>query len=93
MAVVNNAAVNTGVHVSFKISVLGEFPGSPVVRTALSLPKAWAQSLVGELRSHEPHGVTKKNNNNKIKLVFLCFSDIYPGIELLGRMVALFLAF
>ena len=30
-----------------------EFLGSPVVRTSLSLLKAWVQSLVGELRSHK----------------------------------------
>ena len=37
-----------------------EFPGSPVVRTRLSLPRAWVQSLVRELRSCKPWGVAKK---------------------------------
>ena len=38
-----------------------EFPGSPVVRTpALSLPRAWVQSLSRELRSCKPHGPVKK---------------------------------
>ena len=27
------------------------------------------------------------------ELVFLCFSDMYPGVELLGHMVVLFLFF
>ena len=44
LAIVNNAVMNTGVHVSFK-------------------------------------------------LVFLFFSDIYPGVKLLGHMVVLFLVF
>ena len=35
-------------------------PGGPVVRTPLSLPKAWVLSLVGELRSHMPRGMAKK---------------------------------
>ena len=34
----------------------GEFPGGPVVRTPLSLPRALVQSLVRELRSHKPSG-------------------------------------
>ena len=29
-----------------------DFPGSPVVKTALPTQRAWVQSLVGELRSH-----------------------------------------
>ena len=33
-----------------------EFPGGSVVRTAFSLPRAWAQSLVRELRSHKLSG-------------------------------------
>ena len=28
------------------------------------LLRAWAQSLVGELRSHKPHGMTKKKKRN-----------------------------
>ena len=49
-----------------RISVdsLGEFPGGPVVRTvALSLPRAWVQSLVGELKSHKLHDTAKKKKN------------------------------
>ena len=39
----------------------GIFPSSPVVRTlAHSLPGAQIQSLVGKLRSHRLHGVTRK---------------------------------
>lgn len=32
-----------------------EFPGSPVVTTLLSLPKAQVHSLVRQLRSHKLH--------------------------------------
>ena len=35
-------------------------PGGPVVRTPLSLPRAWILSLVGELRSHMPQDIAKK---------------------------------
>ena len=28
--------------------------------SAFSLPRAWVQSLVGELRSHKPRGAAKK---------------------------------
>jgi len=35
-------------------------PGGPVVRTPLSLPRAWVLSLVGELRSHMPQGMAQK---------------------------------
>ena len=35
-----------------------EFPGGPVVRTPLPLPRAQVQSLVRELGSHKPHGHT-----------------------------------
>ena len=37
-----------------------EFPGGPVVRTLLSLPRAWVRSLLGELRSCKPCGTAKK---------------------------------
>ena len=33
----------------------GEFPGHPVVRTEISLPRAWVQFLVGELRACKLH--------------------------------------
>ena len=39
----------------------GVFPGGPVVRTPLSLSKAWVHTLVRELRSHKPCSVAKKN--------------------------------
>ena len=35
--------------------------------SALSLPRARDQSLVGELRSHEPQGVEKKKKKGKEK--------------------------
>ena len=38
----------------------GEFPGGAVVETALSLPWAWVQSVVRELRSHKLHSAAKK---------------------------------
>ena len=37
-----------------------QFPGGPVVRTLISLPRAQVHSLVGELRSHEMHSSAKK---------------------------------
>lgn len=38
-----------------------ETPGSPVVRdTMLSLPRAWVQLQVGELKFHKLHGGTQK---------------------------------
>ena len=43
-----------------------EFPGSPVVTTLLSLPRAQVHSLVRELRFHKPCGVAKKNIFNNI---------------------------
>ena len=41
-----------------------EFPGSPVVTTLLSVPKAWLQSLVRELRTHKLHCASRSNNRN-----------------------------
>lgn len=38
------------------------FPGIPVVRDrALSLLRAWGQSLIWELRSYKPRGADKQN--------------------------------
>ena len=37
-----------------------EVPGGPVIRTLLSLLRAWVWFLVGELRSHEHCGMAKK---------------------------------
>ena len=37
-----------------------DFPGSPVVKTALLLQGAQVQSLVVELRAPMPHGKAKK---------------------------------
>ena len=42
-----------------KIMLRG-FPGGPVVKTALSMQRTQVRSLVGELRSHMPHGQKKK---------------------------------
>ena len=36
-----------------------DFPGGPVVDSALPMQEAWIQSLVGELKSCMPHSVTK----------------------------------
>ena len=52
----------------------GDFPGGPVVKTALPLHKAQAQSLVRKLGSHMPHG-GQKNKNKKTPLG----STIYSG--------------
>ena len=35
--------------------------GDPWRDSALSLLRAWDQSLVGKLRSHKPHSAAKKN--------------------------------
>ena len=43
------------------------FPGSPVVRTLLSLPRAQVHSLVGKLRFHKPCGMAKKLKKKKKK--------------------------
>ena len=37
-----------------------DFPGSPVVKTAIPLQGIRVWSLVGELRSHMPRGLAKK---------------------------------
>ena len=44
----------------FYLIKFGEFPGSPVVRPRRVHCQAWVGSLVGELRSHKPHGAAKK---------------------------------
>ena len=44
---------------------MGEFPGCPVVRTLLSLPRARVQSLAGELRSHSQQTKTKMDLHNR----------------------------
>ena len=54
----SHLAVNPMLYLS---RILQEFPGGPVVRTLLSLPGAWVQPLVRELKSHEPCGQQKKN--------------------------------
>ena len=43
----------------------GESPGSPVVRTLLSLLRAKAQSLVGKLRSCKLCGTAKRNTDTQ----------------------------
>ena len=35
------------------------FPGSPVIKTALPLQRTWVGSLMGELRSHNPRRAVK----------------------------------
>ena len=41
-----------------------EFPGNPVVKTALSLPWAWIPFLVRERRSYKLRGAAKKKRPN-----------------------------
>ena len=43
-----------------------EFPGSPVVRTTLSLPRAWVQSLVGKSCSVAIHKYINKYKNENL---------------------------
>ena len=50
---------------------LTEFLGGPVVRTLLSLPGAWVQSLVRKLRSHKPDIVAKKKKK-KCSFILAC---------------------
>ena len=40
--------------------ILGDLPGSPMVKTQLPMQGARVQSLVRELRSHKPCGTAKK---------------------------------
>ena len=41
--------------------MLWKFPGGLVVKTLVLPPQGvWVRSLVGELRSHMPHGMAKK---------------------------------
>ena len=47
---------------SYNIWLWGNFPGSPVVKTALLLQRAWVRSLVRELRSLMPHGMAQQYN-------------------------------
>ena len=50
---------------------LRDFPASPAAKTALPLQEAWAQSLVGELRSHVPQGVPR-NLSFSLQYILLC---------------------
>ena len=52
--------VNKHVYLSGEWEAL-EFPGGPVVRSGLSLLRAWVQSLITGLRSHKLHSETKIN--------------------------------
>ena len=52
-----------GIKKKKKKLLLGEFPGGLEVRSLVSLA-AWVQSLVGELRSHKPHFMAKKENKS-----------------------------
>ena len=46
--------------------ILDGIPCCPVVKTALSLLRLKVpQSLIGELRSHKPHGTAKKKKKNQ----------------------------
>ena len=47
-----------------------------MVRTVLSLPRARVQSLVGELKSHKPHGEAKKKREGERENVILLISHI-----------------
>ena len=48
--------------------MMREFPGNPVIRTpCFHCPRAQVQSLVGELKSHMPHGVAKQSKVYAVK--------------------------
>ena len=52
----------------FKMYMMREFPGNPVIRTpCFHCPRAQVQSLVGELKSHMPHGVAKQSKVYAVK--------------------------
>ena len=42
-----------------------EFPGNPEVRTQLSIPGAWVQSLVEELKSCKPRSSAKNKQQQQ----------------------------
>ena len=43
---------------------------------ALALLRAWVRSLIWELRSHKPHGMTKKEKEKKNRCQMTSFSLI-----------------
>ena len=46
-------------NLKYRKIVYRDFPGCPMVKTALPPQAAWVQALVGELRSHRPCGKVK----------------------------------
>ena len=60
----------------WKYNNFRDFPGSPVVKTALSMQEAWVWSLVRDLRSHKLCGVAKKQTK-KIKVRNVKYHAIY----------------
>ena len=52
---------------------------------SLSPAMAWAQSLVGELRSHKPHGVAKKKKESPFKkkneILSIRRKSLFPVVE------------
>ena len=50
-----------------------DFAGGPVVRTLLPLQGAWAQSLVGELKSLMLCGVAKKKSHSRYVQIYNTF--------------------
>ena len=54
------------IHNLIPLICLGDFPVSPVVKTALSLQGSWVPSLMRELRSCMPWGVAEKKYCNTV---------------------------
>ena len=70
----------------------GESPGSPVVRTLLSLLRAKAQSLVGKLRSCKLCGTAKRNTDTQTHthtwVLLGLFSTRKDSLSTLARIIS-----
>ena len=91
--------VNIEVNVSFQISVFGEFPGGPLVRTLRFHCQGCASVPGWGTKIPQVCGVAKNNKNKRKtkqcqnKSVFSFSLDVYPGVELLDHVVVLLLVF
>ena len=46
----------------------------------LSLSRAWVRFLIGELRSHKPHSITKKKKNKQIIKVGVTLDILFYNV-------------
>ena len=57
--------------------MMRELPGNPVIRTpCFHCPRAQVQSLVGELKSHMPHGVAPRGEHRQNTLRYKSQQDL-----------------